>query len=276
VLQKKENNESMLDYHIHVAAHGEYKYTDAWVKAYLDNARSSKIKELGFLEHDEYLASVDSDLLARLRISYPDILIRRGLEVDYMAGREDKIKNLLAGQNLDYVIGSVHFIDGWGFDHPDYRSLFDNKDIDEVYAAYFALVEQASNAGLFDIIGHIDLVKIWGHRPVKKGIMYYLDPVLKSIKKAGLVVELNSAGLRKPVCELYPEKQIVDAMFAQNIPITLGSDAHHPEQVGEGLTEAETIARRAGYRYVTGFDRRKQYLVKLDAASSASKKILGG
>lgn len=253
----------MLDYHIHVAAHGEYKYTDVWLKSYLDQARSKMIEEVGFLEHDEFMSGVDTGLLAQMIDFYPDIFIRRGLEVDYIPGREPAIRELLAGQNLDYVIGSVHFIDGWGFDHPDYRSLFDHKEIDQVYKAYFTLVEQAAGTGLFDIIGHLDLVKIWGHRPVKKDIMHYLEPTLNSIKRARSVVELNSAGLRKPVGELYPESRIIDALFALNIPITLGSDAHHPDQVGEGLAEAAAVARRAGYRYVTGFDRRKRYLVEL-------------
>jgi len=255
----------MLDYHIHVAAHGEYKYTDEWVGAYLDHARHFRINELGLLEHDEFLSAIDSDLLNRIGMEYPDILIRHGLEVDYISGRETKIREMLNAQVLDYVIGSIHFIDGWGFDHPDYRNLFESKDIDDVYAEYFNLVGQAAQAELFDIIGHIDLVKIWGHRPNQKGIMHYLDPVLKCIRQTGLVVEINSAGYRKPVGELYPEQKIVEAMFALNIPITLGSDAHHPEQVGEGLAKAQATANKAGYRYLTGFDRRRRYLVAMDA-----------
>lgn len=253
----------MLDYHIHVVAHGEYKYTDEWLKAYIDSARSRSVNELGFLEHDEYLSTIDSDLLARANSDYPAALIRRGLEVDYIPGREKEIRQMLAGQSFDFVTGSIHFIDGWGFDHPDYRNVFDHKDIDEVYAAYFSLAEQAAVSGLFDIMGHLDLIKIWGHRPIKHDIMNYLGPVLKSIKAAGLVIEINSAGLRKPVGELYPQPEIIDGMFALNIPITLGSDAHHPDQVGDGLKEAEIAARRAGYRYVTGFDRRQRYLVEL-------------
>ncbi|NLW92166.1 MAG: histidinol-phosphatase HisJ family protein [Syntrophomonadaceae bacterium] len=250
----------MLDYHIHVAAHGEYKYTDEWVGDFLNHARLRKINEVGLLEHDEFLSMVDNALIERLAFNNPDLLVRRGLEVDYVPGREQDIKKMLAGQNLDYVIGSVHFIDGWGFDHPDNQDLFENKDIDRVYRDYFSLINQAVHSGLFDIIGHIDLVKIWGYRPIKKGIMHYVDPVLKSISRSDMVIEINSAGLRKPVGEIYPENEILKAMFALNIPITLGSDAHHPDQVGEGLEEACNAAKRAGYRYVSGFDRRQRYL----------------
>ncbi|MGE5391939.1 MAG: histidinol-phosphatase HisJ family protein [Deltaproteobacteria bacterium] len=253
----------MLDYHIHVAAHGEYRYTDEWVADFLENARRRRINELGLLEHDEFSHLIDHGLLDRVAVIHSDLLIRRGLEVDYIPGREDAIKDMLKGKNLDYVIGSVHFINGWGFDNPEHRSLFDSKDIDEVYQEYFDLVEQAAKTGIFDIIGHIDLVKIWGHRPVQKGIMHYLDPVLKSIKQNGLVVEINSAGLRKPVGEMYPQREVLDAIFASNIPITLGSDAHHPHQVGEGLEQARAAASRAGYRYLTGFDRRHRYFVDL-------------
>lgn len=253
----------MLDYHIHVAAHGEYKYTDEWLDSYISAARKRGINELGLLEHDEFLSAVDVDLLGRVAAEHPDLLIRRGLEVDYIPSRETDIKQMLTGLHLDYVIGSIHFIDGWGFDHPDYRDRFGHQDIDEVYADYFDLVGQAANTGLFDIVGHVDLVKIWGHRPVKRNVIDYMEPVLKNIKRAGLVVEINSAGLRKPVGEIYPQQKIIDAMFAANIPVTLGSDAHHPDQVGEGLAQARMAAARAGYRYVTGFDRRQRYYVDL-------------
>lgn len=253
----------MLDYHIHVAAHGEYKYTDDWLNLYLAAARKRGINDLGLLEHDEFLSEVDVNLLRCLTAQHPDMLIRRGLEVDYIPGREKDIKQIMTGLKLDYVIGSIHFIDGWGFDHPDYRNRFDHQDIDEVYANYYNLVGQAAHSGLFDIIGHIDLVKIWGHRPVKTDVISCLEPVLKDIKRGGLVVEINSAGLRKPVGEIYPQQEIIEALFTANIPITLGSDAHHPDQVGEGLDQARMAAARAGYRYVTGFDRRQRYYVDL-------------
>lgn len=257
------NRRKMLDYHIHIAAHGEYQYTDEWINSYLENARRRRINELGLLEHDEFISCVDSGLLARMTDIHPDLLIRRGVEVDYIPGREKLIKEMLASQSLDYVIGSIHFINGWGFDHPDHRCLYESKDIDQVYADYFDLVKQAAQTGLFDVIGHIDLVKIWGHRPIRNGIMHYLDPVLGCIRKNGTVVEINSSGLRKPVGEIYPESTVLEALFALNIPITLGSDAHHPDQIGEGLEEARVAAKKAGYRYATGFDRRQRYFADL-------------
>lgn len=253
----------MLDYHVHVVAHGEYEYTDEWLGAYLKVARQKGVHEIGLAEHDEYVDCIDSDLLAQLAMDFSDILIRKGLEVDYIPGREQDIQAILNGQGFDYVIGSVHFINGWGFDHPDYKNLFNEKDIDEVYADYFALVGQAAATGFFDIIGHIDLVKIWGHRPAKNSLMYFVEPVLKRIKAANMVIEINSAGLRKPVGEIYPQREIVDAMFSLNIPITLGSDAHHPEQLGEGLDKAVLLAKQAGYRYAAGFDQRRRYYVDL-------------
>lgn len=113
----------------------------------------------------------------------------------------------------------------------------------------------------FDIVGHIDLVKIWGHRPRRKSVLAYLDPVLKSIKYHGLAVEINSGGLRKPVGELYPSSAIVERMYDYDIPVTLGSDAHHPEQIGSGLIEAYRCARRAGYQRCVTFSRRVMTVV---------------
>ncbi len=255
----------MLDYHVHAAAHGEYEYSLEWLGFYLDRARQLGIDEIGFSEHDEYLSRVDYAVLDEVQRKFPDIRIRTGLEVDYKPGREDEIRIMLDGRPLDYIIGSVHFIGDWGFDHPDYRHAFADKDIDQVYHDYFALLEQAVDSGLFHIMAHLDLVKIWGHRPARKTVMSYALPVLKRIRKAGMAVEINSAGLRKPVGEIYPAREIVAAMYEMGIPVTLGSDAHHPDQLGEGLTAAYGLAWQAGYRQVASFQRGRRTMRLLES-----------
>jgi histidinol-phosphatase (PHP family) len=180
--------------------------------------------------------------------------------LDYIPGREEYMAAMAARREYDYIIGSVHFINGWGFDHPDFKSGFEHRDIDEIYQDYAALLIKMADSRLFDVVGHIDLVKVWGHRPSKRSALHYLQPVLESIKNSGMAVEINSAGLRKPVAELYPAADVLQTMFDLNVPIIFGSDAHHPDQVGAGLPEACEAARKAGYRYLVRLSRRQRII----------------
>jgi histidinol-phosphatase (PHP family) len=253
----------LQDYHIHALAHGEYRYTYDWLKTFVIAARKQGILEMGFSEHDEFLAQIDVTVLSQLQDEFPDMKIRLGLEVDYIPGREEHIRQISKQYDFDYIIGSVHFIDGWGFDHPDFRHLFDEKDIDTIYRRYFELVQMAVESGLFDIVGHLDLIKIWGHRPLQYNMPTYLEPLLNSIKAAGMVIEINSAGLRKPVKEIYPAREIVDLIGAKDIAVTLGSDAHHPRELGTGLREASSMLINAGFHHLASFDNRQFRIVPL-------------
>lgn len=254
----------LQDYHIHALAHGEYQYTYDWLKAFLIAAREQGILELGFSEHDEYLSRIDIAVLERLRDEFPDIKIRLGLEVDFIPGREEHIKEISRQYDFDYLIGSVHFIDGWGFDHPDFCHIFIEKDIDQVYDSYFHLVHMAIKSGLFDVVGHLDLIKLWGHRPREHTISHYVEPLLNSIKAAGMVIEINSAGLRKPVKEIYPAPEIIDLIFSKEIAVTLGSDAHHPSQLGEGLKEARRMLINTGFKHLAMLEQRRVKLLPLE------------
>ncbi len=247
----------LQDYHVHTLAHGEYQYTYDWLKKFLITARERQIFELGFAEHDEFVSQIDISVLKRLQEEFPDIKLKLGLEVDYIPGREDYIQQLEQSCDFDYIIGSVHFIDGWGFDHPDFRHLFEEKDIDQIYGRYFELVQMAVDSGLFDIIGHLDLIKIWGHRPRQNNILFHVKQLLKSIKAAGMIIEINSAGLRKPVGEIYPQQDIIDLIASKQIAVTLGSDAHHPRQVGEGLQEVRGVLINAGFTHLASLQQRQ-------------------
>lgn len=254
----------LIDYHVHVVGHGEYKFDTKRLQSYLQQAREVNLSEIGLLEHDEYWQQVDFDLIKRIQQDNSDINIRLGLEIDFIPGQEFQLSSLISSLPWDYLIGSVHFIDGWGFDHPDYKDKFESGNIDSIFDQYYNLVEQAVDSGLFDIIGHLDLIKIWGHNPIKKSPYAYAEPVLKKIRASGLVVEINSAGLRKPVKEIYPSLEIMEQMFRLSIPVTLGSDAHNPQQVGEGLENCVELLKKIGYRSMICFERRKHRVIPLD------------
>jgi len=254
----------LVDYHVHAVAHGEYGYSYEWIHCFLEKARQSKMKEIGFAEHDEFHSWIDFAVVREVQEKFLDIKIKMGLEIEYIPGREEEIKRIIQLNPYDYIIGSVHFIEGWAFDHPDYKDEFKKRDIDEVYAAYFNLVEKAVASGLFDIVGHIDLIKIWGHRPRKRSTVYYVKKILDIIKDSGMVIEINSSGLRKPVREVYPAQDVIEMMALMNIPITFASDAHHPDQVGENIEDLAILAVNSGYRHIVTLDKRVKIPVLLE------------
>lgn len=254
-----------VDYHVHVAAHGEYNYSRQRLEEYIEMAHQKGIREIGFCEHDEFDHMVDLGVFKQVQAEkMHGIEIKLGLELDYYVGREDELWQKVKQKEYDFVIGSVHFIEGWGFDHPDFRDGFSQREIDDVYSKYAQILLRMSLWGGLDVVGHLDLVKIWGHRPRRHPALHYFEPVLKAIQKSGLAVEINSAGLRKEVGELYPAKEIMARMFDYDIPITIGSDAHLPEQTGEGLDDAYRAARRAGYHYLVRFDQHQQVVTPLE------------
>ncbi|MGI5879309.1 MAG: histidinol-phosphatase HisJ family protein [Syntrophomonadaceae bacterium] len=254
----------LIDYHVHVTGHDEYEFTSQRIYKYIRQAHAAGLSEIGLLEHDEYWQKIDFNLLKSMQRDNPDIKIRSGLEIDFIPGREKYIHSIIMSAPWDFLIGSVHYIEGWGFDHPDYKDKFESGNIDSIFEQYYSLIVQTADSGLFDIIGHLDLIKIWGHNPMKKSAYAWAEPVLKKIKAAGLVVEINSAGLRKPVKEIYPSQQIIEQMFRLNIPVTLGSDAHNPEQVGEELVNCVELLNKIGYRSMICFERRKHRVIPLN------------
>ncbi|NLB17684.1 MAG: histidinol-phosphatase HisJ family protein [Syntrophomonadaceae bacterium] len=250
----------LIDYHVHAMAHGEYECSVDWFQEYLNKARSCNISLLGFSEHDWLWSGMDLAVIRDLasKPENKDIGIRLGIEVDYKPERENEIKILLGKNALDYVIGSVHHIGEWPFDHTDYKDEFLHRDIDGVYQEYYRLVQQAVRSHLFDVVGHLDLVKVWGFRSSKFKDSSQLKALLGEIRRSGMVVEVNTGGLRKPIAEIYPSENILHSLFENNIPITFGSDAHYPHQLGEGLIDACRMAWNVGYRNMAGFLRRSK------------------
>ena len=209
-------------------------------------------------EHDFYIEDVE-----RCRRRYGgDISIRLSTEADYIPGHESRLEANLRRYDWDYVIGSVHFLDGWGFDDGRYRAGFAEWDIDALYAHYFDVVGDSAETGYFDTIGHCDLVKKFGHRasgPLDEQYARLAD----RFARAGVCVEVNSSGLRKPVGEIYPHPDLLRACQAVSVPATLGSDAHAPGEVGASFAAATTLLREVGYTSFMRFEQRRRAEVRL-------------
>lgn len=192
---------------------------------------------------DEYVEKV-----RRAQRDFPQLTIRLALEVDYLPGHEDWIRELAARHPWDYFIGSVHYVsDTWAVDNPYKLSEWKHRDAFEVWTIYFERLTRAAASGLFEIIGHADLPKKFGHRPTEDCTPLY-ENFLTAAKQHHCAIELNTAGLRKDCREIYPSRQILELAFQKGVPITFGSDAHAPGEVGMNFAEAIQLARAVGYR----------------------------
>ena len=243
------------DYHLHGLGHEGPPHNVERLLPFARAAHRAGLTEIGFAEHDFYLADLDFDVFARLE-QCGQIKVRVGLEVDFSPDNQHWQE--LDGRPWDYLIGSVHAIGDWAFDYPGEEGGFASRDIDTIYADYFALVGRAAATGLFQIIGHLDLIKIYGHRP-RQPVVELAEPALQLIAASGAVLELNTAGLFKPVAEIYPSPELLARAFELNIPVTISSDAHAPEEVGRQRAQAVEILRRIGYNCLATFCRRQMF-----------------
>lgn len=185
-------------------------------------------------------------MMERIRAEAQDLYVGIGLEADFHPGTEYFVRRLRQQYDYDYVIGSVHFIGAWPFDHPLHTADYDERDLREIYTEYFRLIVGAARSGLYHSIGHLDLPKKFGHVP-QEGLLELAEEALQVIAGEGLALDVNTAGWRKPVEELYPGPELLARARVLGIPVVLGSDAHKPAEVGHRFAEAADVLRGAGY-----------------------------
>ena len=261
------------DYHMHtpLCHHAVGEPTE-----YAAQAVKLGIREIGFSEHnpmirddfdDWHMFARDLDVYVKkveqARRDHPQLVIRLALEIDYIPGQEDWIRDLAARQPWDYLIGAVHYVfDSWDFDNPKKIAEWKRRQPMAVWTEYFERLTQAAESRLFDIIAHADLCKKFGFYP-KEDCTQLFTRFLQAVKQSGVAMELNTSGLRKECKEIYPSPQIV-AMAAQiGVPITFASDAHAINEVGMNFNEAVALARSAGYTHYCKFKKRKREVVPI-------------
>lgn len=211
-----------------------------------------------FDQLDEYVEKVRAAQKA-----FSQLTIRLALEVDYLPGQEQWIRQLAARHPWDYFIGSVHYVsDSWAVDNPQQLSEWKSRDAWEVWSVYFERLAMAAETGLFEIIGHADLPKKFGFKPARDCTPLY-EKFLNAAKKMNCALDVNTAGLRKDCKEIYPSRQILELAFRAGIPITFGSDAHAPEEVGMNFAEAMELARSVGYTECARFVRRRREMMRI-------------
>ena len=245
------------------------------MQEYIEVARQKGLDQVGFADHMPLPHMVDPSLtmsreqlpvyverVLELKEECRDIEVKLGIEADYLPHTVSDLAPLLASYDFDYIYGSVHFLDEWIFDHPDYIEEYDKHDIDDLYRRYFEVLGEAAETGLFDILAHPDLLKKFDKRPRMDPRPLYVD-LLERVREKGMCYEVNTAGLRWPAAEFYPERSFVEIAFSLGIPVTLGSDAHRPDQVAGAFDEALGMLHEVGYRELATFSGRERRLAPL-------------
>jgi histidinol-phosphatase (PHP family) len=186
--------------------------------------------------------------------------LKLGIEADFVPGREDRIANLLEGRDWDYVVGSVHFLRDRSLDTEDYSVWGTGESPERIWRRYFETVGESALSGLYDIVAHPDLVKVWGDRALRpdKDPRYFYEPAVEAFAEAGVAVELSTAGLRKPVGEQYPARTFLEMILDAGCPIALSSDAHVPDQLGFRYEQAVELLQELGVEELAVFDRRQR------------------
>ncbi len=255
------------DYHLHTPLCG---HASGEPQAYVKQAIKIGLTEIGFSDHAPLVSHKDSTIsmdhsqlpiyhhmIESVRAEFEDeIKVMVGIEADYIPGFEERTKAILKQYPYDYVIGSVHFIEKWGFDDPIQMKEWNIRDVNEVYHDYNRLLRKSALARMFDILAHIDLVKKFDFHPTVD-MTAEIEENARVFKKTGVVIEINTSGLRKPAKEIYPSLHDLKLYCAKGVPITFGSDAHNPKDVGADFDKGRDLALAAGYKEYVLFEKRK-------------------
>ena len=260
------------DYHTHTPL---CKHAEGHPREYAAVAQRLGLSEIGFSDHSPMRNHFDDwrmeweefpkylEMVGEARAEFPSLPIRLGLEVDYLEGGEAWVEELSQAADFDYLIGSVHYISGdWAVDDPKYIFRFSEGSVEEIWGMYFRLYEKAIRSRLFDFMGHPDLPKKFGHRPTGDLRRYY-EPIIQALADTGTAFEINTAGLRKEVREMYPARQFLELAHSANIPLLINSDAHAPDEVGADMDKAAALLRKTGYTRIVAFKKRKQHIIEL-------------
>jgi histidinol-phosphatase (PHP family) len=272
----------LTDYHLHLrpdeeGTTAERFFTPANVERYLAVAEEAGVDVLGVSEH-VYRFTQSLDLWrhpfweenARDDLdAYCDFVrgtpLKLGIECDFVPGAEDRTASLLEARDFDYVVGSVHFLGERAVDHEGWDVWEGRGDPDEVWRRYFEALAECARSGLFDILAHPDLVKVWGgSRPLpERDLRFFYEPAVEAIAESGIAVEVSTAGLRKPVGELYPADAFAEMCVEAGAVFALSSDAHLPEQVGFEYDRAVELFDRLGVLEICVFEGRERRLAPL-------------
>ena len=268
----------LTDYHVHLRrdeldASAETHFTPENIGRYRDAASMAGIAELGFAEHmyrfTEALTVWDHPFWQEWALddldSYCEVVgdspARLGIEADFVPGSEDRIANLL-DRPFDFVIGSIHFIGDRSLDTEEFTIWDERSDPDEIWRRYFETLAAAARSGLFDVLAHPDLIKVWGRAQTtpSRDLRFYYEPAVEAIAESGVAVEVSTAGLRKATGEIYPAAGFMEMCVEAGAAFVLSSDAHEPGQLGFEYPRALEYLEAQGVGEIAVFEGRQRRL----------------
>lgn len=270
----------LTDYHVHLRPDeaensAAEAFTSANAEHYREVAAERGIEELGVAEHVyRFTAALDvwqhplwqhyaiDDLDRYCEFVREETDLKLGIEADFIPGREEQMRALLEQREWDYVIGSIHFLAEGALDYDKYDVWNSGRSPDHVWRTYFEWLGESAASGMFDILAHPDLVKHWGkERPwPERDLRFYYDIAMEQIAESGIAVEVSTAGLRKPVGEIYPSTGFLEMLVDAGVPIALSSDAHSADHLGYGYDEAVTFLADHGVTELAVFEGRRRRL----------------
>ena len=257
----------LADYHTHTPL---CRHAEGNPEEYLDQALAAGLVEYGISDHAPQTPEPFDDW-RMLESELPEYLewierarqhagarlpVRAGLECDWFSDCHEWIVNLSGRYEWDFLIGSVHYLgDKWDFDNPKWLGRWAETDIEEIWTAYWEEYANMARSGLFDILGHPDLIKKFAYTP-EGDLRRFYDPAIEAIVAGHAAIELNTAGFHKPCAEQYPSAEFLKLAREANIPITLSSDAHAPGEVARDFDKGTALIKEAGYTQLCRFDQR--------------------
>ncbi len=266
----------IVDYHMHLRGpsngrEGEVELSVDAVERFVEQAEARGVDEIAFTEHMYYFRQAEPLLsfpYHRERVAhdldaYCDAIleakgrglpVKLGLELEWIPGRDEKLAEIMRPYPWDFLLGSVHLVDGQAVDLEP--GLWGQMSVEDVWRRYFAELGDLAASGLADVLAHPDLVKIFGRRPAPGVVDVCHEDAATAIAEAGVAVEVSTAGLRKPVGELYPDAGFLARCRERGVGATLASDAHVAHDVGRDFDAAIEHLRSAGYETVTVFEGR--------------------
>lgn len=276
----------LTDYHVHLRPDGPENTAADYLNAanaerYRELAAERGITELGVSEHvyrfeqalsvwqhPFWRANARDDLDEYCELVREQTDLKLGIEADFIPGAEDRTASLLERRDFDYVIGSVHFIAQRALDMDEFTIWDGSRSAEEIWRRYFETLAQAARSGLFDILAHPDLVKVWGRdRPTPDGdLRRFYEIAVEAIAESGIAVELSTAGLRKRAREIYPAPAFLEMCLEAGAPVALSSDAHVPEDIGAGYDQALALLDRLGVEELCVFSSRERRLEPIGAS----------
>lgn len=276
-------------------------YSEEWLDLYLKKAKQIGLKEVGIVDHlyrfketqhyfekalnldqsdsigelqtywlknvmtEEMDQFVEAILAAKKRWEKQGVLLKVGIEADYFKGQEHELEEILEGKPWDYVIGSVHYVDGWGFDNPQTVAQFEICELEELYTRFYETVEQMIRSNMFDFVAHLDNLKVFNYKVDNKSFnQKWYEKIARALKETNTATEIN-AGLyyRYPVKEMCPAVDFLKIIVNEGVPITLSSDSHYPDDLGKYVAENKQLLQQLGVSHIATFQKRERILKQI-------------